>query len=225
MVTTCKGDDHDHGAPSGEVHGPRFHAGTSFGVFGSRLSFLSGGPTVSIERRAATASLDYRLTNEMTVGGGAGVGLSGVFFDGKRRFEVLAGWLLMATWSRRLLDGRGNKPFLLASAAFAVSGASTRPEPTAVVAPPTAGLYAIDLRGALTVGKTFFQTISPYASVRLFGGPVFWRYQNRAVIGGDTRHYQLALGMTVALPQGVDAFVDGSPAGEQAMTLGFGKSF
>lgn len=222
MVITCKGDD--HGAPGAAVAGPRFRGGVSFGVFGSRLSFFDG-PALGIERRAVSASLEYRLTDEMTVGGGAGVGLGGVFAEGSERYEVLPGWLLLATWSRRLLDGRGNKPFLLLGAAFAASGASTRPETRAVVAPPTAGLYAIDLRAALTVGKTFFQTISPYASVRAFGGPVFWRYQGKGVIGGDTRHYQIALGLAVSLPQGVDAFVDGAPLGEQAMTLGLGKRF
>lgn len=201
--------------------------GVAFGSFASRLSFFDG-PAVAVERRGVTASFDYRLSETSTIGGGAGAGLGGLFAIAGERHVVLPGWMLLGTWSRRLVDGSGSKPFVLLGVAFGVSGARTREEvrsSRAAVQPAAASLYAIDVRAAITVGKTFFQTISPYASARLFGGPVFWGYRGNTVLGGDTRHYQISLGMTVAMPRGVDMFVDGSPLGEQAITLGAGKSF
>lgn len=222
MITTCKGDDHD--AKGDGVEGPRFRAGIAYGVFGSRLGFLDG-PALAVQRRGLTASLDYRFSRDTTFGGGVGAGLGGLFQIGNERHEVRPGWMVLGTWSRRILDGAGKKPFLVIGVAVAASGASTRLETKVPQPGATAGLYAIDVRGSVTVGKTFFRTISPYASVRAFGGPVFWSYRGATVLGSDTRHYQLSLGMTAALPRGFDMFVDGSPLGEQAIALGVGRSF
>jgi hypothetical protein len=217
VITTCSGDEH------GAEAAPRWHAGASYGVFGTSLAFVDG-PSVDIERRAASASLEYRLGPDMTVGGGAGAGLGGHFLVGAERFKVLPGWLVTATWSRRLLDGAGRAPFLLIGLAAGASGASTRKETTAP-APETAALYAIDVRVALTVGKTFWNTLTPYASARAFGGPVFWSYRGQSLFGGDKYHFQLAAGLVAALPRGFDVFVDGAPLGERAVTLGAGKAF
>lgn len=218
MITTCSGDDHP--APEAD----RFRVGASFGVFGSSLSFADG-PSVDIERRAVTASFEYRISPDMTVGGGAGAGLGGLFRIGDQRHDVLPGWIVTATWSRRLLEGRGRAPFLLIGLALGASGASTRRETTGTTFAPTESLYALDMRVAVTVGKTFWNVLSPYASARAFGGPVFWSYRNESVIGGDKYHFQIALGMAMALPRGFDLFVDGAPLGERAITLGAGKTF
>lgn len=198
--------------------------GASFGVFGSGLSFIDG-PSVGIERRALTASFEYRVRPDMTFGGGAGAGLGGLFTVGNERHKVNPGWLIAATWSRRLVDPVGNKPFVLLGLSLGASGASTRQEGTGTKVPETASLYAVDVRVAVTVGKTFWGVLSPYASARAFGGPVFWQYRDHNVVGGDKYHFQLALGMVTALPRGFDVFVDGSPLGERALTMGLGKSF
>jgi hypothetical protein len=159
----------------------------------------------------------------MTVGGGAGAGIGGLIVAGDKRYKINPGWMVTATWSRRLVDGTGKKPFLLIGLALGASGASTRRELSASM--ETASLYALDLRVAVTVGKTFWNTLSPYASVRAFGGPVFWSHDGSNVLGGDTRHYQVAIGTAMALPRGFDLFVDGAPLGERALALGAGKSF
>lgn len=198
--------------------------GASYGVFGSRLSFIDG-PSVDVERRAVTASFEYRISPDMSVGGGAGAGLGGLFTIGETRHKVLPGWLVTASWSRRLLDGVGRNPFLLVGLSLGASGASTRRETTGTTVAPTESLYALDLRVALTVGKTFWNVLTPYVSARAFGGPVFWSHQNKNLIGGDQYHFQLAAGVVSALPRGFDLFVDGSPVGERAITIGAGKSF
>jgi hypothetical protein len=182
-------------------------------------------------RTAATASFDYRLSPTTTLGAGAGVGIGGAMTLGAQRFHVLPGWEVSASFSRRLLDGRRRLPFLVVSAALAASGASTREEVFAVPAgvtrasPATSSLYAIDLRAGLTVGKTFFDVLSPYAVLRAFGGPVLWSYAGQRVTAGDRYHVQLGAGLLTALPRGFDIFVEGVPLGERALTLGLGRAF
>jgi hypothetical protein len=146
---------------------------------------------------------------------------------GPQRFLVLPGWEVTLAYSRRLLDGRGRAPFLLLGIAGGGSGASTREERTARSAPAagTSSFYAFDVRAGLTVGKTFWNTLSPYAVVRAFGGPVLWSYGGKTVVGGDSYHFQLGAGLVTVLPRRFDVFVEGVPLGERALTLGVGKSF
>jgi hypothetical protein len=173
-----------------------------------------------------TAGVDYRLSPETTLGGGAGAGLGGLITVGAQRFLVQPGWLVTLSYSRRLLDGRGGKPFVVLGISGGGSGAGTREEGLPASATPAgAGLYAFDIRGGITVGKTFWSTISPYTTVRLFGGPVFWGYGGKAVLASDEYHFQAGLGMVTALRRGFDVFAEVIPAGERAVTLGAGKSF
>jgi hypothetical protein len=60
---------------------------------------------------------------------------------------------------------------------------------------------------------------------RVFGGPVFWRYQGEAVTGSDTHHYQLGAGLALRLSKNFNAFVEGVPLGERALSLGGGVAF
>jgi hypothetical protein len=104
------------------------------------------------------------------------------------------------------------------------SGARTREE--VFVGPAaSAGLYAFDVRVGLTVGKTFFDTLSPYATLRAFGGPILWGYEGKTVLAGDLYHVQFGGGLVTALPRGFDVFVEGIPLGERAVVLGAGKGF
>ncbi len=143
-----------------------------------------------------------------------------------RRFDITPGWLISGSWSRRLLDGTGSKPFVLVSVSLGVSGAWTREEvPAGVPAPDLAPFYAIDLRAGLTVGKTFFNTLSPYGAARVYGGPVIWKYDGSTTTGGDRYHFQLAVGLVTALPKGFDLYAEVAPGGERGVTVGGGKSF
>jgi hypothetical protein len=181
-----------------------------------------------VERHAVTASVDYRVSPTTTIGGGIGAGLGGLMTVGLRRFQVLPGWELTLSYSRRLLDGRGKAPFLILGIAGGGSGASTREEAYAgnvPVSSGTQGLYAFDIRAGLTVGKTFWDTLSPYAVVRAFGGPVFWSYDGKSLLGTDEYHVQVGGGLVTSLARGFDVFVEGVPLGERAITLGAGKTF
>jgi hypothetical protein len=187
-----------------------------------------------------TASFDYRLSPVTTLGGGVGAGLGGVITvvppsasgappANPRRFLVLPGWEATLSYSRRLLDGHGNWPFLVLGISGGGSGASTRQEtlgtpPIGASPPSTSSLYAIDVRAGLLLGKTFWKTLSPYAALRGFGGPVLWEYAGSSVTGTDRYHYQVGGGLVTALPRGFDMFVEGVPLGERAITLGVGKA-
>ena len=57
-----------------------------------------------------------------------------------------------------------------------------------------AQLVAFDLRGGVTVGKTFAERWVPYASVRAFAGPVMWHRAGEDVTGGDRYHVTAGAG-------------------------------
>jgi len=219
VATTCQGDD----ASLASRPSP-WHVGGAFGIFGSSLIGTGLPSHVAIQREAITASVDYRRSPETTFGGGVGVGLGGLMSSGPRRFLVLPGWELTFAYSRRLLDGRGKLPFLLLGISAGGSGASTREEVTRGPEPGRTGLYAFDARVGITIGKTFWNTLSPYAVARAFGGPVLWSLDGKSVLAGDLYHVQLGAGVVTALPRGFDVFVEGVPLGERAVTLGLGKS-
>jgi hypothetical protein len=185
-----------------------------------------------MERRAVSASIDRRMSDRWTLSFAAGAGLPGLLVMGGERHQIQTGWLVAASSSWRLADGRGTLPFFaLLSLTLAASGASTKLESS----PPQAarssadadpvGLFSVDARLGLIVGKTFFDVLTPYAGVRLFGGPVMWRFRGEDVVGSDVRHVQLALGLSSALPSGLDLFAEVAPFGERAATVGGGLSF
>jgi len=214
IATTCRGDDDDP---------PRWHASATYGVFGTELV---GAPApLTMTRAAFTASVDYRISSTSTFGGGAGVGTGGTLTAGARRFRISPGWEVTAAYSRRLLDGRGRLPFLLLSIAGGGSGAWTREDVFTGPTPGTTRLFAFDIRAGLTVGKTFWNVLSPYAVFRAFGGPVIWAYDGKTVVAGDRYHVQLGAGLVTSLPRGVDVFVEGVPLGERGLTLGAGRTF
>lgn len=175
-----------------------------------------------------TASADYRISPTSTIAGGLGAGIGGLMTVGLRRFRVQPGWEATLSYSYRLLDGRGKLPFLMLGASGGGSGASTREEVHAGTAPVPSGtqaFYAFDVRASVTVGKTFWNTLSPYAVGRAFGGPVLWSYDGKSLVGTDQYHFQVGAGLVTALAQGFDVFVEGVPLGERAVTLGAGKTF
>jgi hypothetical protein len=177
-----------------------------------------------VEREAATVSADYRLSPQTTIGGAAGVGLGGLVTIGAQRFHVLPGWEFTFSYARQLLDGRGRRPFLILGISAGGSVAATREEVYGGREPGTTGFYAFDIRGGLTLGKTFWNTLGPYVVARAFGGPVIWSYAGSTVLAGDLYHVQLGAGVVTVLPRGFDVFVEGVPLGERALTLGAGKT-
>jgi len=93
---------------------------------------------------------------------------------------------------------------------------------------------AFDLRVSLTVSRTFADVLTPWASVRLFGGPVVTSLKGRAgdsrtIVGADIRHVQLAAGMSIVpLPKAAPQwriYAEGAILSERGFTLGSAVSF
>jgi hypothetical protein len=218
VVTTCSGESD---APTFER---RYHAGLAYGVMGTIIS-IAGGPTGTVERRAVSASLDVQLAPAHALAVGGGVGLGGMVEMEGRRFDLRPGWHVTASWTWRLLDGRGNRPFLLGSLTLGASGAGSVEQVRGARAPETSTWLAFDARLGITVGKTFWEVLSPYVALRAIGAPVVWHYRGELVTGSDPRHAQAAIGLVTALPRGFDLYVEGAPLGERGVTIGGGKAF
>jgi hypothetical protein len=215
----CEGDD----SP------PRWHIGASYGIFASKLKLTSIDGNVDVLRRAALVSLDSLGTGKVTLQFALGAALPGALGLPARgtipaeRIAITPGGMASFAVSWRMLNGSGSSPFLLFGASFAASVAGTERK-LALASPERAALGAIDARFGITVGKTFFDRLSPYGVVRAFGGPVLWSYAGQTAGGTDLYHFQIGAGLVVALPRRLDVFVEGVPLGERAMTIGVGKS-
>jgi hypothetical protein len=176
-------------------------------------------PDTSIERHAAVLTSEWQLGERHTLQVGWGAVPRGHLFVGTERHDIAPGWLGLAAFSWRIAAGEGPWPFVLTSLSFAGSSARTvGPDGT------SARLVAIDLRGGVTVGKTLWDTLSPYAALRLFGGPVLWEYRGASVGGSDRHHVQAAVGGVLTLAP-VDVYVEWAFAGERALGGGIGVSF
>jgi hypothetical protein len=106
------------------------------------------------------------------------------------------------------------------TSALSVSFAWTQLEESSRVA-----YTAIDVRLGGQLGVDIAGVLRPYAVARAFGGPVFWSYAGEAVTGTDTHHYQLGAGLGVRLSRQLNAFAEGIPLGEQALSAGVGLAF
>jgi hypothetical protein len=213
----------------GKINGfNQYRVGLNAGAFASDITF-GGKIDPYIERRSVSASFEYHPNLDSTFSFGAGAGLGGrMDFDNAHapptRVSIDPGWLLSFAYSRRLMNGLGSKPFMLLSFSGGFAGAATHlTEPAAPG--PSEQLLTGDIRAGLTVGKTFFRTISPYGSLRVFGGPIIWKYQGKSELGTDTRHVQIAAGMVTSLPKNFDLFAEVAPLFERGVTIGAGKSF
>ncbi len=227
-MASCNDDIAELGvAPKGETKSrpaskaKRFRGSVVIGHASSTLIF-EGKTRVDINRRAILATLERRLSDKWTLQVAAGGIVAGTLNDKGDRYVFGPGWSAGVTGSYRVLDGRGRSPFLLVSGTLAFAGARTQSEePNS----PNVSYFAGDLRLGVVVGKTFFQALSPYAVVRGFGGPIWWQLQGRNITGTDAYKFQIGAGLAVAMPFGLDAFVEAVPLGERAVSTGIGFSF
>jgi hypothetical protein len=152
----------------------------------------------------------------------AGSLLTGTLDAPEGEHEIGPGWLGAAGLSWRVLGDQGALPYVVLSASFGAAVTSTRLE-------MHRGDYVgLDFRFSGTVGKTFFGWLSPYASLRGFGGPIFWFSDADADdddglrFGTDKYHFQGALGAVFILPENLDLFVEAQPGAEIGGLAGLG---
>ena len=179
---------------------------------------VSGSIDADQIRYATLAALAYLPLPELVLQVGVGVAFGGSLTlpDGKHEFSPGPIASLGADW-RVWEDERF---FLLLSAVLSASFARTE-----LPGAESVGYQAFDLRIGGQFGVDVAGILRPYAVARAFGGPVFWQYQGQDVSGTDTHHYQLGAGVGVRLSRHLNAFAEGIPLGEQALSLGAGLAF
>ncbi len=182
------------------------------GVMGASTRLLFGKQSLELEELAGTASVELRLSRRVTLSFGLGGVYAGVFKlpDSGVRSD-LHGPVASVGLSWLALEQRGRVPFVMLDATLAGSALLTSARP----------VYALDLRGGVTAGWSFFGWLTPYAVARVFGGPVYYSSDT----GTDAYHFQLGLGVSLALPKGWDVLLEAVPLGEQRAVLALGRSF
>jgi hypothetical protein len=196
---------------------PHWATGVSALYTSTQLRF-SGSIDADQTRYATLAALAYLPLPDLVLQVGAGVAFGGSLTlpDGTHEFFPGPIGSLAADW-RVWEDERF---FLLLSAVLSASFARTQ-----LPGAESVGYQAFDLRIGGQVGVDVAGVLRPYVVARAFGGPVFWQYQGEDVSGTDTHHYQLGAGVGVRLSRHLNAFAEGIPLGEQALSLGVGLAF
>jgi hypothetical protein len=207
-VSSCSLAEHD------EAVRPRWAVGVSGLYTSTRLRF-SGGLSADQIRYATLATLAYLPTAKLVLQAGAGAAFGGslTLADGEYQFSPGPTALVGADF-RAFDDGRY---FLILTSGLSFSSARTHASGEA-----GESYQAFDLRLGAQFGLQLAQIVRPYATARVFGGPIFWRYENEAVTGTDTHHYQLGAGLAVRLSKALSVFAEGIPLGEQAVAVGIG---
>ncbi len=186
---------------------------------GTHLELSSGGRTTDayFGHYAVTASLERRLGDRWTIGGGLGATVAGQLNVDGAVYDLSPGPLGAFTASFRPLDEGDIAPFLLLTGSLAGSLAWTTP----AAGGSSSALSAFDARVGVVVGKTIAHGVTPYLLGRAFGGPVFWSAQGQSVSGTDAYHYQVGGGLSVRVGR-FDLVVEGVPLGELGLVAGAG---
>lgn len=213
--------------------GPKWQASVSGIYTSTRLSFSGGDLKGDQTRSGVMASLGRQMSRQLTVQIGLGPSIGGAFVapDGRHAFQP--GLLGLVGASYRVYggpeldergEGRQRNPFVVLTSALSFNLTSTRHE-AAGTDRGRVPYRAFDLRFGALVGLTLADRFRPYALARVFGGPVFWRYQGSAVTGTDMYKFQLGGGMSVALGGGFAVFAEGVPLGERGASGGAAMAF
>jgi hypothetical protein len=215
-VVSCSGED---GAVAKKDIGVRI--GTGYSYSRTDLKWKSAVPEAAIDRHAIVVTGELRVSNRVSVQIGSGAAPGGSIAVDGTTHTIGPGWLAFGAVTYRILDGQGRAPFLLASLSFATSSARTVDDRDPTIA---SHIYTFDARGGLTIGKTLWNVLSPYAAGRVFGGPVRWNLHGQEQTGSDKYHYQPAVGAVLALGR-ADVYAEWAFAGERALGAGVGASF
>jgi hypothetical protein len=209
-VSSCSLAEHN------EAVRPRWAVSVS-GLYTNTTLRFSGGVHADQIRYAGLAALAYLPTPVLTLQVGAGATFGGSLTppDGRHDFSPGPTAFIGASW--RVFDADA---FLVLTSLLSFSAARTR-----LQGEPSVGYEAFDLRLGAELGTTLFGMLRPYIPVRVFGGPVYWKYQGESVTGTDTHHYQVGLGLGVHVARGIGVFAEGIPLGERALSLGLAATF
>ena len=186
----------------------------SYGRFWSHLHF-EDDTEPDLTQQTVAGQLSYFFSPNWHLALSGGGVISGTLQGDGHDLDVGPGFLVSLRGTWRFLTERGAIPFASLSVGFTFSRSKFEADDGT-----NGHLWGTDVRGALTVGYTLFGVWQLYLSPRVFGGPVFVSDNTRDLQGRDRYFVQAGMGMGFLLPRGVTLFIDGSPAGEQAISAG-----
>lgn len=188
---------------------PTWQVTGSFSGFSTQIVFA--GVRVPVEQMAATATLGHFGSPRL----GWSVSAGGIVAGRVEDRDVSGGGTFSGTLSWLPIYESASRPFVAMTGSLSTAFVRARGDDEM-----QHSWLAFDLRGGVTVGKTFADRWVPYASARAFGGPVFWRRAGEDVIGGDRYHVTAGAGLIVRLPRTVDVTVEVMPLGERSAAAG-----
>jgi hypothetical protein len=154
------------------------------------------------------AQAAYQATPRLVVSLGLGAVVDGTIADG----DIAPGPAGSASLSWLALLETERRPFALIGLSLALSRASAVSDDG-----EDHSLTASDVRIGATLGKTF-GVFTPYAAVRVFGGPVMWNLAGDDATGSDAHHYTVGAGLSVRPGKRLDLSLEAMPLGEQSAT-------
>jgi hypothetical protein len=216
-ISACSVDEHEEEVRS------KWRVGSSVSYTSTGVRFDDVRPDE--KRYSQILTLDTMPFPRLDIQVGAGALFYQTMDTPAGRYATTApGLVMVVAGSYRLLDPSGARPFVLATLGLTMSSTQTELQ---TPADTHASYSAFDARGGAIVGWSLTHTnvVSPYLLARAFGGPVYWSYQNQKETGTDVYHYQLGVGLSIALKNHFDIFFEGVPLGETGYSWGVGYSF
>lgn len=186
-------------------------------AFTSTTILFGEGRRADLTRHSIFAGSEIPLSEKVGVRFGAGGIAGGAIHPRGERATFGPGATAFAGAAINVITERSGAPFLQVSGTLSFSRVATR-GPSPNEAP---SFTALDFRLGATAGKTIGGVFIPYASLRAFGGPIFYRYAGEAVTGTDLYKYQIGGGFALRLAF-LDVFVEGIPLGERGVSAGLG---
>lgn len=172
-----------------------------------------------MHQKATIAEVTYQFSEKFIGGLAIGAIIDGTFKESIYQSDIQRGGLLSVKvmWVRTFKNP--TLPFIVTSISFTASNVSTKSQSMYT------NFIGTDLRLGATIGYTIKKVLQVYISPKVFGGPIFYQSNTDKLQGRDLYFFQAGLGSSLFLPKDFTLFVNGSVAGEQAISFGIAKGF
>lgn len=178
---------------------------------------FDGTSDFRLQRPSVVAFVARRLSSRAGVELTAGSLLGGSLVGDGRHYDTRTGWVASLTGAYRWTDQPGRVPLFVTTLSLGVSRSPTQERGGTG---ERSSIMSDDLRLGARVGWTFWTVWSPYAAVRVFGGPVTFVQAGSKRIGSDRHHYAVAVGSSLTIGARVQLFVDWAYLGERGVSGG-----
>jgi len=223
--------------PAGSAGGPAatgdrlgWTVGLAYGQFNTDviLSHRETAPN-TLEQQMVVATLSRGIGGGWSLTGVGGVILGGTLRELPDKAGPDAVTLASPVSPGGLIGVSFDKTWVAETAFTPFVSTSLRVAASYIPSVGDSAFMAIDLRAAVTVGKTIGDVFTPYLSARVFGGPILWFREDGTSMGTDIYHAQVAIGASFHIPLGdaatLTATVDWSPVLERSLSAGAAVSF